>query len=397
MHVALLVGTAVVIYVACEWFVNAIEWLGLHLRIGPIAVGTILAAVGTALPESVVTFVAVVFGHSATFDAIGMGAALGGPLVLATIAYAVVGFVLLLRGRRQVVMRNTRPASGNPAWESDSDVEVPTKQLVRDQRWFLAVFVVKVGLGLVTFAVKPWLGFAFFAVYIVYFIREVSAGGEHDESTLEPLKLTPRTVRPHVGAVVAQTVGALAAIFVASQLFVDQLAWAGKTLGLSASVVALLLSPVATELPETIKRPHLGAARKDTTRARQYFRSDDDSGNGSERFRVALHAVAVRRAASAVRPGDHGGDRLSARDDRPSPAEQRPAGIRGRSVRRIRRRADLPPVRVGRPLGTPARAGRRREGDGSRRSAGEAASGKVEPPRGFEPRTYALRVRCSAG
>lgn len=252
MHVALLVGTAVVIYVACEWFVNAIEWLGLHLRIGPIAVGTILAAVGTALPESVVTFVAVVFGHSATFDAIGMGAALGGPLVLATIAYAVVGFVLLLRGRRQVVMRNTRPASGNPAWESESDVEVPTKQLVRDQRWFLAVFVVKVGLGLVAFAVKPWLGFAFFAVYIVYFIREVSAGGEHDESALEPLKLTPRTVRPHVGAVVAQTVGALAAIFVASQLFVDQLAWAGKTLGLSASVVALLLSPVATELPETI-------------------------------------------------------------------------------------------------------------------------------------------------
>ena len=48
-----------------------------------------------------------------------------------------------------------------------------TERLARDQRWFIAVFVVKVALGLVAFAVKPWLGVLFFAVYGVYFWREI--------------------------------------------------------------------------------------------------------------------------------------------------------------------------------------------------------------------------------
>jgi cation:H+ antiporter len=41
-------------------------------------------------------------------------------------------------------------------------------------------------------------------------------------------------------------------IFGASQLFVRQLEWAGPALGLSPVVVALLLSPIATELPEIL-------------------------------------------------------------------------------------------------------------------------------------------------
>jgi hypothetical protein len=42
------------------------------------------------------------------------------------------------------------PASG----PTGDDVGDLTK-LARDQRWFLAIFVVKVALGLVTFAIKP--------------------------------------------------------------------------------------------------------------------------------------------------------------------------------------------------------------------------------------------------
>jgi Ca2+/Na+ antiporter len=53
VHIALLIACAVAIYLSCEWFVNAVEWLGQRLNIGTMAVGTILAAFGTALPESV--------------------------------------------------------------------------------------------------------------------------------------------------------------------------------------------------------------------------------------------------------------------------------------------------------------------------------------------------------
>src|SRR5215472_11047365 len=102
-HFLLLIACAAVIYLACEWFVNAVEWLGVRLNVGPLAVGTILAAFGTALPESVVTFVAVVSGHDHASKDIGVGAALGGPLVLATISYGVTGAVILLVRRRALV------------------------------------------------------------------------------------------------------------------------------------------------------------------------------------------------------------------------------------------------------------------------------------------------------
>ncbi|HEX5263150.1 MAG TPA: sodium:calcium antiporter, partial [Phenylobacterium sp.] len=98
--IALLLGSAAVIYLACEVFVNGVEWVGRRLAVGEQATGSILAAFGTALPESVVTFVAVVFGASAAQKQIGVGAALGGPLVLSTVAYATVGIVLICCRRR---------------------------------------------------------------------------------------------------------------------------------------------------------------------------------------------------------------------------------------------------------------------------------------------------------
>ena len=90
-----LIISAILIYFSCELFVNGIEWVGLRFNISKNAVGTILAAFGTALPESVVTFIAVVFGVNANQKDIGVGAALGGPLVLSTIAYAIVGLGII--------------------------------------------------------------------------------------------------------------------------------------------------------------------------------------------------------------------------------------------------------------------------------------------------------------
>jgi cation:H+ antiporter len=116
------------------------------------------------------------------------------------------------------------------------------------------VFVVKLALGLVAFAIKPWLGLLFFAAYGVYFWREIRGGtsGDHGEHDLAPLKLQPRAVRPATTVVLVQTLGALAVIFVSSQIFVHQLDAIGPMLGLSSAVTALLLSPIATELPETM-------------------------------------------------------------------------------------------------------------------------------------------------
>ena len=50
----------------------------------------------------------------------------------------------------------------------------------------------------------------------------------------------------------AQTVAALVVIGIASHLFVGQLENVGAALNLAPHIVALLLSPIATELPETM-------------------------------------------------------------------------------------------------------------------------------------------------
>ncbi|MEV6925623.1 sodium:calcium antiporter [Dactylosporangium sp. NPDC051485] len=253
IHFVLLIACAAVIYLACEWFVNAVEWLGQRLKVGPLAVGTILAAFGTALPESVVTFVAVVFGTSGAQQDIGVGAAMGGPLALATVAYGVTGWMMLARRRRLRASTAVRATIGGPgaATAQPEDEVGDLGKLARDQRWFLAIFVVKVALGLVAFAVKPWLGLLFFAAYAVYFWREIRGGGEHgDGEELAPLLLQRRRPVPATWAVITQTLVTLAVIFVASQLFVHQLDAIGPMLGLPAAVTALLLSPIATELPE---------------------------------------------------------------------------------------------------------------------------------------------------
>lgn len=248
-HFILLAVCAVAIYLSCEWFVNAVEWLGRRLDVGKMAVGTILAAFGTALPESVVTLVAVTSGATPESKEIGVGAAMGGPLALATVAYGVTGAMLWFRRRKQLALRaeDAVPLSA-PVLDSPRQID----RLAKDQKWFLPIFVVKVALGLVAFAFKPTLGLLFFAAYAVYFWREIRSedDGDEEDEELERLKLQPGKAQPATWAVLAQTLATLVVIFFASQLFVHQLDAIGPMLGLSASVTALLLSPIATELPE---------------------------------------------------------------------------------------------------------------------------------------------------
>lgn len=233
---ATLLGSAAVVYWACEYFVNGVEWVGRKAGVSQNAVGTVLAAFGTALPESVVTFVAVVFGRDAAARDLGVGAALGGPLVLATIAYPVVGFMLWSTRRETAHQR----------------IELNRARLARDQGWFLVIFLCKTALGFTAFALKPWLGTLFLLAYVLYTAAAMRHPDDGTEGELEPLKFQSRTADPHLFAALAQTGAALLVIFGASRLFVTQLGVIGPWFGMPSTLVALLLSPVATELPETM-------------------------------------------------------------------------------------------------------------------------------------------------
>jgi cation:H+ antiporter len=125
--------------------------------------------------------------------------------------------------------------------------------LARDQKWFMLIFVAKIALGVVAFAFKPWCGALFLLAYAAYVRKSMMQEGECAVAAdLEPLKIRPRDAEPSAAWALLQSGAALVLIFFASQIFVHQLEAIGPWLGMPPQLVALLLSPIATELPETL-------------------------------------------------------------------------------------------------------------------------------------------------
>ncbi len=61
MSVLLLIFALGIILLSAELFTNGVEWFGRRYELGEGAVGSVLAAVGTALPETLVPIIAIVF------------------------------------------------------------------------------------------------------------------------------------------------------------------------------------------------------------------------------------------------------------------------------------------------------------------------------------------------
>src|SRR6476469_4473310 len=105
-------------------FTNAVEWAGHKLKLGEGAVGSLLAAVGTAMPETLIAIVALLSVDEGSED-VAIGAIVGAPFLLATLAMGLVGlFAYLYRGKRTQGIR--------------LDVHRPT--LERDLLFFLILF-----------------------------------------------------------------------------------------------------------------------------------------------------------------------------------------------------------------------------------------------------------------
>ncbi len=222
-------------------FTNAVEWIGRRLEIGEGAVGSILAAVGTAMPETLVAIVALV-GAAQGADQVAIGAIVGAPFLLGTLAMGLVGlFAYLYRDRRaQGVALNAHA----PTVERD-----------------IVTFLVFFGAGLaLAWGAPPALripvGIAFVAAYPLYIRRTLrGAGTVQDHETLAPLVFERRPEhRTNPGIVLAaiQLLVGLGAMVGGAHLFVQELLGIAEDLGVQAVVLALILAPLATELPEKV-------------------------------------------------------------------------------------------------------------------------------------------------
>ena len=101
MEILVLCISLVVILIGAEVFTNSLEHLGERLGISEGVTGSVFAAVGTALPETMVPVFAILSssGSMEVRHEVGVGAILGAPLMLATLAFALMaGFAAQKRG-----------------------------------------------------------------------------------------------------------------------------------------------------------------------------------------------------------------------------------------------------------------------------------------------------------
>jgi cation:H+ antiporter len=246
VDLVLLLVAFVVILVGAELFTNGIEWFGRKLELAEGAVGSVLAAVGTALPETMIPVIAILFSGSASAEEVGVGAILGAPFMLATLAMFVTGSAVLAVARR-------RP---------EGDVmRVDTKVLGYDVRTFAIAYALAIGAAFLPPDLAParWLAAVLLlGIYAWYVKAHFDADPTMHEEELAPLRFHRADRRghqvdpavPRLRIVGVQVVVALALIVGGAYAFVGSIERLADGLGVAHALLALVIAPIATELPE---------------------------------------------------------------------------------------------------------------------------------------------------
>ncbi|MBI2941880.1 MAG: sodium:calcium antiporter [Chloroflexi bacterium] len=235
--VALLLAAMAVILAGCKLFTNGIEWLGRHLKLGDGSVGSILAAMGTALPETIVPIIAIALGATEETRSIGVGAIVGSSFMLATLALFVTGLAVAAFSRR-----------GRRSFGVKADPAV----LTRDLRFFIVAYGTTVVAALSNRReLQLALAVALLGGYVVYVFLALT-GDDDAHGSLRRLYFQPQFDTPSIAATAAQMLVALALIVVGARVFVDGIADAARALAVPALVFSLLVTPLATELPEKV-------------------------------------------------------------------------------------------------------------------------------------------------
>ena len=256
------------ILLSAELFTNGIEWVGERFGLSEGAVGSVLAAVGTALPETLLPLVAIFLGHGTSGKDIGIGAILGAPFMLPTLAMFVLGLSVLIfaRGGRR-----------------STDLHGNRRVLLQDLGYFLVMYALAVVAGLFHPVWFKWaLAAALLIGYAIYVWRHFASPAEKVEEAeavgeIRPLHLLRLTrvarraaaigdapTAPPAWASMTQVVLALIGILAGARVFVLGVDTIARVFHVPQLALALLIAPVATELPEKFNSVIWARHGKDT-------------------------------------------------------------------------------------------------------------------------------------
>ena len=246
VDVAVLLAALLIILAGAELFTNGIEWFGRKLELAEGAVGSVLAAVGTALPETLIPIIAIVFLHGEASDRVGVGAILGAPFMLSTLAMFVSGVAILVVAKRRM---------------TGERVLADAQLLSFDLRYFAVAYAAAIGAAFVPAGLEPlrWLVAVFLlGTYAWYVKAHFEADPDVDAEDLAPLRLHRADRRAHradpavprLRVVNFQVLFAVGCIIGGAWAFVGAVEALATTLGLPELLLALVVAPIATELPE---------------------------------------------------------------------------------------------------------------------------------------------------
>jgi cation:H+ antiporter len=278
MEILVFVVALAVILVGAELFTNGIEWFGHRLKLGEGAVGSVLAAVATALPETLIPVIAILgpilTGRPSTegSEEVGVGAILGAPFTLATLAMFITGLAIIIYARR-----------GRRTTEMTVNVDVMSQDVI----YFLVGYGIAIGAAFLPVDWR-WADYVVVVLLTIIYVLYVRAhfrdeapaeapelallhavrlpwlrgdAGVHPQVETVPLE---RQGEPRLWVIVAQTLVALGLIILGARVFVTALQDISFAIGFDPRLFALIVAPIATELPEKFNSVIWVRTKKDT-------------------------------------------------------------------------------------------------------------------------------------
>lgn len=232
MVLQLLAGLMMIL-IGAELFTNSVEWLGSRLHLPEGSVGHLLAAVGTALPESMVPLIAFLSGGADAVD-IGIGAILGAPFMLGTLAMFITGVAAwLLRGRK----------TGRKIMHVDA------ADMKRDLRFFICMYLLVLTAALLPQWSKPYVALLLVLSYVLYAWNVAHSGNAITDDNLRPLYFSRRST-PSWFCILLQFALGLGTIAGGAEYFVAGISRTAELYGVHPLVLSMIIAPIATELPE---------------------------------------------------------------------------------------------------------------------------------------------------
>jgi cation:H+ antiporter len=232
----LFVASVVVTLGACALFTNAIEWLGRRRNLSEGAVGSVLAAIGTTLPETSIPIVAIFFGATREEAEVGVGAILGAPFMLSTLVVPILA--LLLLSYAQLGKRG-------PSFRLNY------KDVTLDLSCFAFAYTVAMACAFVpSRLVHLGASIGLLALYGYYVKLKFSDDEDGEQPELNPLFFGRKSVTPAYTLIGLQAITGLGGLALGAHLFVTAADSTAHLLAISPLILALLIAPLATELPE---------------------------------------------------------------------------------------------------------------------------------------------------